>query len=164
MVLKNISLWNSTLLFNFWIIILKLLQVPSVMESHHDNHNTLLYFYIEDINILLWLWFLIVGLIREIPLDINHLIHGQYQAAFIRTKSCVLPGHHLLPENKDTKWKTLRSFVISVTHRNSFWKQFLKHWMCFVWKKRRGLGLQHLGIFKDFDYPVCKHLQINSEM
>lgn len=89
MTLKNTSLWNSTLYFNFWIIILKYLLVPSVMEIHHDNHHTLLYFYIQSINILLWLWFLIPWLICEIPLDTNHLIHGLYQAACVRTKSCL---------------------------------------------------------------------------
>lgn len=94
MAFKNTSFWNNILHFNFWIIILKYLLVPSVMEIHHDNHHTLLYFYIQGIKILLCLWFLIHWLVYKIPLDPNHLTHRLYQADGARLKSC--PPHSKL--------------------------------------------------------------------
>lgn len=162
MVLKNIFLWNSTLHFNFWIIILKLLQVPSVMENHHDNYHTLLYFYIEGINILLWLWFLILELICEIPLDINHLIHGLCQAAFIRTKSFVPPRTSFVAWEQRYKMRDIQ-VICDLSHRERFLLKANFETLNVLWKKRR-LGLQQFEIFKNFGYFLCKHLQINSEI
>lgn len=163
MFFKNIFLWNSTLDVNFWIIILKLLQVPSVMESHHDNHHTLLYFYSEGITILLWLRFLILGLICEIPVDINHLIHGLYWEAFIRTESCAPARTSLVAWEQRYKMRDVR-VVCDLSHTERFLLKANFETLNALWKKTRRLGLQHVRIFKIFDYSVCKHPQINSEI
>lgn len=88
--------------FNFLIIIPMYLLMPSVMEIHHDNHHTLLYFYIQGTNIL-WV-------IRGIPLDKTHLIHGLYEAACVRTKSC--PPHRTPFVAREQRYKPRDTHVI----------------------------------------------------